>query len=182
MAFRQFAATLRVEPSVHAATMSSSCKVCVAKRAGLAPPKRKCSCDSGITVQRDRKSACAPAANELVGGQIVTALGENPKTTNFWSFDDQITTASQDGDLAVVQSLLASCDVLGFAERYARSLEWLDPSFGPRLRLLHRQCDAGDFRAGGRLGEMQLADCCFTVRRRKRDSAAVTRCCWLWAE
>ena len=44
--------------------MSSSCKVCAMKRAGLAPPKRKCSCDSGITVQRDRKSACAPAANE----------------------------------------------------------------------------------------------------------------------
>jgi hypothetical protein len=91
------------------------------KRAGLAPPKRKCSCDSGITVQRDRKSACAPAANErssdplgfgdglqdrdepnsyqeieLVGGQVVTALGENPEAAEFWSFDDQITTASQD--------------------------------------------------------------------------------------
>ena len=35
------------------------CKVCKAKRAGTAPPKRKCTCDSGTTVQRNRVSASA---------------------------------------------------------------------------------------------------------------------------
>ena len=166
---------------------TTACRVCAAKLAGRAPPRRKCTCDSGLTSNRNRASAptsderssdClgiaydlndrddATSLREIEGtdGQVHAVMGDNPEAADFWSFDDQITTASEVGDVAAVQSLLANSDVLGFAERYASSFEWT------RRVVLGNACCAGSVPLvtfllddGGPLGKMQVLDRCFTV-------------------
>ena len=166
---------------------ASACKVCEAKLAGRAPPRRKCSCESGLTSKRNR--ACAPAANErlptladlgldlideedvcelqqvqLHTGDVVTVFGENPAAADFHQFTKDADKVSEAGDAGAMKSLLSSSVVLSLAARYARSVESL------RRDILSHACQTGNITLvahllddGGQLGKMLVSDRCFTA-------------------
>mmetsp|Transcript_62106 Transcript_62106/g.138365 ORF Transcript_62106/g.138365 Transcript_62106/m.138365 type:complete len:100 (-) Transcript_62106:74-373(-) len=49
----------------------AACAVCKARRVGLAPPKRKCSCDSGITSRRHSVSTMHSASRSSASRECI---------------------------------------------------------------------------------------------------------------
>ena len=118
--------------------------MCTAKCAGLAPPKRKCTCDSGVTVQRDRKSAAAAPECEppmwdalpdlfddydvrvesIDSGSGCACFVPNPAAQDFHDFSDALDMAMSD-DLAGVQAAMEQSDLATLTARYAYSVEEL---------------------------------------------------------
>ena len=128
------------------------CKVCKAKRAGTAPPKRKCTCDSGTTVQRNRVSASAavPARAEReppmwqaipglfdefdvrVESSSVDASGHscvvfppNPAAQDFHDFQHALDYAVQTDDVDELQAVMERSDLASLEARHAYSMEEL---------------------------------------------------------
>ena len=127
--------------------MSSSCKVCTAKRAGLAPPKRKCTCDSGVTAQRSTSSRTSVAAEQdperdpmrdalpdlfddydvrvesIDSGSGCVCFPPNPAAQDFHEFEEALDNAAMTDDLAGVQAAMEQCERTNLKARYAYSVE-----------------------------------------------------------
>ena len=125
--------------------MSSSCKVCTAKRAGLVPQKRKCTCNSGVTAQRNRKAA-VPAAERYppmweaiplwdeedirIESSGIDAAREgrvtfvpNPAASDFHEFEKELDWAAMTDDLAAVQEVMQRSKLNRLTDCYAFSVE-----------------------------------------------------------
>ena len=127
--------------------MSSSCKVCTAKRAGLAPPKRKCTCDSGVTAQRSTSSRKIVAVEQdperdpmrdalpdlfddydvrvesIDSGSGCVCFPPNPAAQDFHEFEEALDNAAMTDDLAGVQAAMEQCERTNLKARYAYSVE-----------------------------------------------------------
>jgi hypothetical protein len=169
-------------------TPAEACPVSKARRAGLAPPKRKCTCESGITIQRHSVSTVQSSSRSsasqrieirvlglppdlvdkddtldfrdmvLSGGEVISVLNTTEESSDYWPSHENVIQASESGNVAAVRSLLEGSVVANLATRYEASTEWT------RREALGVAC------ANGRLslvwlwlddGGLQLSDRCF---------------------
>ena len=86
-------------------SMHGRCSVCAAKAAGAVPPKRKCTCDSGMTQHRNRVDRVAERRDRCLLECATEGLVD---LVEVYSFDDQPGCASE--RIHLVQEILSGYD------------------------------------------------------------------------